>query len=94
MNTLPPIPSIGRLGQPVTLITGSAMPSDAAGTSRLLRNTYALLSMTLLAGAAVAAAGVASPLPAPGFLLTLGSNLGLHSDHAAEARMATATSPG
>lgn len=46
-------------------------------TARVLRNTYALLAMTLLFSAAVAAAGVALKLPAPGLLLTLGATFGL-----------------
>lgn len=56
-----------------------AMPSVAvpADTSRVLRNTYALLSMTLLFSAAVAAASVAMKLPAPGLLITLGVYFGL-----------------
>ncbi|MFY7863902.1 Bax inhibitor-1/YccA family protein [Roseateles sp.] len=45
--------------------------------ARVLRNTYALLSMTLLFSAAVAAAGVAFKLPAPGLILTLIATFGL-----------------
>jgi modulator of FtsH protease len=57
-------------------------PAAAAGvanaqTTRVLRNTYALLSMTLLFSAAVAAAGVALKLPAPGLLITLVGYFGL-----------------
>lgn len=40
-------------------------------TSRVLRNTYALLAMTLLFGAGVAATSLALKLPAPGIVLTL-----------------------
>ena len=47
------------------------------GASRVLRNTYALLSMTLLFSAAVAAASVALQWPAPGILLTLAGYFGL-----------------
>ncbi|MBA4216811.1 MAG: Bax inhibitor-1/YccA family protein [Roseateles sp.] len=58
-----------------------AMPYGAAvdrGTAhRVLRNTYALLSMTLLFSAAVAAAAVAFKLPAPGLILTLAVYFGL-----------------
>ena len=50
---------------------------SSPATARVLRNTYALLSMTLLFSAAVAAAGVAMKLPAPGLLLTLGALFGL-----------------
>lgn len=49
----------------------------SAGADRVLRNTYALLAMTLLFSAAVAAAGVAWQLPAPGLLLTLVGYFGL-----------------
>ena len=56
---------------------GTSQPSLAANTTRVLRNTYALLSMTLLFSAAVAAASVAWSLPAPGILLTLIGYFGL-----------------
>ncbi|MBO9688924.1 MAG: Bax inhibitor-1/YccA family protein [Mitsuaria chitosanitabida] len=49
-------------------------PGDVA---RVLRNTYALLSMTLLFSGAVAAAAVAFKLPAPGMILTLIGYFGL-----------------
>ncbi|MBB4845894.1 modulator of FtsH protease [Paucibacter oligotrophus] len=49
----------------------------APSASRVLRNTYALLSMTLLFSAAVAAAGVAFKLPAPGLIITLVAYFGL-----------------
>lgn len=58
-----------------------AMPYGAAvdrsTAHRVLRNTYALLSMTLLFSAAVAAAAVAFKLPAPGLILTLAVYFGL-----------------
>lgn len=44
---------------------------DRGTAHRVLRNTYALLSMTLLFSAGVAAAAVAFGLPAPGIILTL-----------------------
>lgn len=54
---------------------------DAAAASpaaqRVLRNTYALLALTLLFSAAVAAAGVAFAWPAPGLLLSLAGSFGL-----------------
>ena len=52
-------------------------PTTSAQASRVLRNTYALLSMTLLFSAAVAAAGVAFKLPAPGLVVTLAGFFGL-----------------
>lgn len=58
-----------------------AMPYGGAvdrGTAhRVLRNTYALLSMTLLFSAAVAWAAVAFSLPAPGLIVTLVAYFGL-----------------
>ena len=60
---------------PVQLATVPA--SSAAGTQRVLRNTYALLSLTLLFSAGIAGVGVALQLPAPGILLTLGGYFGL-----------------
>ncbi|KQY86028.1 Bax inhibitor-1/YccA family protein [Pelomonas sp. Root1444] len=50
---------------------------DRGTAHRVLRNTYALLSMTLLFSAAVAAAAVAFNLPAPGLILTLVVYFGL-----------------
>ncbi len=52
---------------------GASNPAVA----RVLRNTYALLSMTLLFSAAVAAAGVALRWPAPGMILSLAATFGL-----------------
>jgi modulator of FtsH protease len=46
-------------------------PLPAAQAARVLRNTHALLAMTLLFSAAVAAASVAFAWPAPGLVLTL-----------------------
>jgi modulator of FtsH protease len=54
-----------------------ASPPSAISASRVLRNTYALLSMTLLFSAAIAAVTVSLQLPAPGLLLTLGGYFGL-----------------
>jgi modulator of FtsH protease len=55
----------------------SQAPAMAAGADRVLRNTYALLSMTLLFSAAIAAASAAFKLPAPGIVLTLAGYFGL-----------------
>jgi modulator of FtsH protease len=54
----------------------AAAPHDPA-IARVLRNTYALLALTLLFSAGVAAAAVALQWPAPGMLLTLGGYFGL-----------------
>ena len=56
---------------------GTARPVGAAGSARVLRDTYALLAMTLLFSAGTAGAAVALNLPAPGILLTLACYFGL-----------------
>lgn len=48
-----------------------------AAASRVLRNAYALLAMTLLFSAGVAALGVAMQWSAPGLLLSLAGSFGL-----------------
>ena len=53
-------------------------PSESLiGTHRVLRNTYALLGLTLLFSAGVASLSTALALPAPGVLLTLAGFFGL-----------------
>ena len=52
----------------------TALPSDV---QRVLRNTYALLALTLLFAAGVAAVSVSLALPAPGIILTLVGYFGL-----------------
>lgn len=49
----------------------------ASATSRVMRNTYALLSLTLLFSAGVAAMSAVSQWPTPGILLTLAGYFGL-----------------
>ena len=51
--------------------------SSALGASRVLRNTYALLAMTLLFSAGVASASAALKLPGPGVVLMLVGSFGL-----------------
>lgn len=65
-----------QTGLPLTPSTQVAqtLPGDV---SRVLRNTYALLSMTLLFSAAIAAASMALTLPAPGIIITLAGYFGL-----------------
>ena len=57
--------------------SGTRAPAHSAQVRRVLRNTYALLALTLLFSAGVAALGVALQWPAPGLLLSLGGSLGL-----------------
>lgn len=57
-----------------------ALPSQAASTlatNKVIRNTYLLLSMTLLFSAATAAVSVAMKLPHPGIIITLVGYFGL-----------------
>ncbi|MBH9554321.1 Bax inhibitor-1/YccA family protein [Inhella gelatinilytica] len=55
----------------------SAGRSSLISTHRVLRNTYALLSLTLLFSAAVAGAGVLFNWPHPGMLVSLIGTFGL-----------------
>ena len=52
-------------------------PATTPEATRVLRNTYALLSLTLLFSAGVAATSVALALPGPGVLITLAGYFGL-----------------
>lgn len=52
-------------------------PASVLSENRLIRNTYALLSMTLLFSAACAGISMALQLPHPGLLLTLAGYFGL-----------------
>ena len=65
MNTTHPLPVLIGPG-----------PAALAG-NKVIRNTYLLLSMTLLFSAAVAATSVALKAPSPGLLITLGGYFGL-----------------
>ncbi len=50
---------------------------SSIASHKVLRNTYALLSLTLLFSAGTAALGVALRLPAPGMIVTLAGYFGL-----------------
>ena len=67
------------MNSPSLYRSGAAHTGIAAtlGTHRVLRNTYALLSLTLLFSAAVASLSAALRLPHPGLLLTLAGYFGL-----------------
>ena len=63
-----------------SVYTGGSSASQSTHSievQRVLRNTYALLAMTLLFSAAVASAAVAWRLPSPGLILTLVGYFGL-----------------
>ena len=78
-NTHSRLPS-GNPGQYSTEFPGRASSSGelhSADVKRVLRNTYALLALTLLFSAGVAVATLALQLPAPGLILTLVGYFGL-----------------
>jgi modulator of FtsH protease len=78
MNTLvtSPSPATNGAGTGSTSLTPSTHRGTLS-TLRVLRNTYALLSMTLLFSAGVAALSVALKLPGPGLILMLVGSFGL-----------------
>jgi modulator of FtsH protease len=59
------------------LINGSAAQGGALSTNKVVRNTYALLSLTLIFSAVTAGVSMALNLPHPGILLTLAGYFGL-----------------
>jgi modulator of FtsH protease len=60
-----------------TTITNARTQTATLATNKVVRNTYMLLSMTLLFSALTAGASMALNLPHPGLLLTLGGYFGL-----------------
>ena len=59
------------------MLNQTAAPEQALATNRVLRNTYTLLSMTLLFSAMTAGLSMALQLPHPGLILTLAGYFGL-----------------
>jgi len=57
--------------------TAARTQTTVLSTNKVIRNTYTLLSMTLLFSALTAGASMAWNLPHPGLLLTLGGYFGL-----------------
>lgn len=74
MNSLPNTMSAVDRAHRSPGVASNSLAPDAA---RVLRNTYALLSMTLLFSAGVAGLSVVLKAPAPGLLLTLVGYFGL-----------------
>lgn len=74
MENVSKVPSAASDYPIVAANDSNAIQSDA---SRVLRNTYALLSMTLLFSAVVAGVSVALKLPSPGIVITLVGYFGL-----------------
>jgi modulator of FtsH protease len=70
---------MNRPSVPIVLPSRTAGSGWVAGIAKhkVLRNTYALLSMTLLFSAAMAVLGVVFNLPAPGLVITLIGYFGL-----------------
>lgn len=60
-----------------SLSTGSSLSLDRPQAAKVLRNTYALLSLTILFAAGIAALAVANVWPAPGLVITLVGYFGL-----------------
>lgn len=60
-----------------SLSTGSSLSVDRPQAAKVLRNTYALLSLTILFAAGIAALAVANSWPAPGLIITLVGYFGL-----------------
>ncbi len=56
---------------------GQTQTVNSGATNKVIRNTYALLSMTLLFSAITASASLAFNLPHPGIILTLAGYFGL-----------------
>ena len=79
MNNLPsPLPSGSAQTYPGDLsASGQHEALHSSAVKRVLRNTYALLAMTLLFSAGVAVATLTLKLPAPGLVLTLVGYFGL-----------------
>ncbi len=64
------------MNNPTSLAAGSSQSSTLA-TNKVIRNTYTLLSMTLLFSALTAGVSLALNLPHPGLLITLAGYFGL-----------------
>jgi modulator of FtsH protease len=60
-----------------SLSTGSSLSLDRPQAAKVLRNTYALLSLTMLFAAGIAALAVVNAWPAPGLVITLVGYFGL-----------------
>lgn len=56
---------------------GSSLSLDNPQAAKVLRNTYALLSLTILFAAGIAALAVSNSWPAPGLIITLVGYFGL-----------------
>ena len=64
------------MNNPITIAASQSQTATLA-TNKVIRNTYTLLSMTLLFSALTAGISMAMNLPHPGLLLTIGGYFGL-----------------
>lgn len=76
-NTHVPLPPGNSVDTLRDFSVGASGQLHSANVRRVLRNTYALLAMTLLFSAGVAVAALTLQLPAPGLVLTLAGYFGL-----------------
>ena len=65
------------MNSPATIATSRNSAATTVASNKLIRNTYILLSMTLLFSAVTAGIAMAMNLPHPGLLLTLAGYFGL-----------------
>lgn len=65
------------MNNPATIDTSRNSAATTVASNKLIRNTYILLSMTLLFSAVTAGIAMAMNLPHPGLLLTLAGYFGL-----------------
>jgi modulator of FtsH protease len=77
MNDFNRSTSLPRRDAPFGVSPQRTLSTDHPAAAKVLRNTYALLSLTLLFAAGVAAVGVAMGAPSPGLLVTLVGYFGL-----------------
>lgn len=77
MNDFTRHPSTPKRATPWGAGDSRSLSGDNPAAAKVLRNTYALLSLTLLFSAGVAAAGVAMGWRSPGMLVTLVGYFGL-----------------
>jgi modulator of FtsH protease len=70
-------PNVNSIPTPASGNAGQSVATRALAGNKVIRNTYLLLSMTLLFAAATASASMALNLPHPGLILTLVGYFGL-----------------
>jgi modulator of FtsH protease len=76
-NTLTPINEVYKMSTPSISSASTAPQTAVAASNRVIRNTYMLLSMTLLFSGIMAAISVTFKLPHPGLIISLAGYFGL-----------------